>query len=220
VPIEHIETHSLLPDIIRSGGLVVDCGANIGAFSRAMIDRFRCRVLAYEASPETFQRLPRLPGLDAHNIAVTGTEGLVKIGLKDDTARSSILSSRKAAQRNAVVPGCRLPILLAEARVEGEIEVLKLDIEGAEIDVIDSLPDDFIRRIAEGSDWRDTPSSRRSSDQLEQSAGPRVGSVATETRFRALAAGDDFLRTRLVQRASTDAENHSGSLDVDAFCAA
>src|SRR5262249_38303020 len=41
--------------------------------------------------------------------------------------------------------------------VEGHIEVLKLDIEGAEIDVIDSLPDDLIRRIAqltiEFHDW-------------------------------------------------------------------
>jgi hypothetical protein len=105
VPIEYIESHSLLPDIIRSGGLVVDCGANIGAFSRTTIERFGCRVLAYEASPETFQRLSRLRGLGGHNIAITGTEGFVKIRLEDDITKSSILTFGETGPRSAVVRG-------------------------------------------------------------------------------------------------------------------
>jgi fatty acid/phospholipid biosynthesis enzyme len=37
MPIEDIESHSILPDLVRRGGLVLDCGANLGAFSMEMI---------------------------------------------------------------------------------------------------------------------------------------------------------------------------------------
>ena len=38
--IEVIETHTILPDIISPGSIVVDCGANVGRFSLEMIRRF------------------------------------------------------------------------------------------------------------------------------------------------------------------------------------
>ena len=72
MPIETIESHSLLPDLIRRGGVVIDCGANLGAFSRVMVERFGCRVLAVEASPDVCARIPRLPGITTVNVAVCG----------------------------------------------------------------------------------------------------------------------------------------------------
>ena len=35
--IEVIETHTILPDIVSPGSIVVDCGANVGRFSLEMI---------------------------------------------------------------------------------------------------------------------------------------------------------------------------------------
>jgi hypothetical protein len=43
--IEIIETHSVLPDIISPGSIVVDCGANVARFSMEMIKRFWLFVL-------------------------------------------------------------------------------------------------------------------------------------------------------------------------------
>jgi FkbM family methyltransferase len=149
VPIELIESHTLLPDLIRPGGLVVDCGANLGAFSRAMIERFGCRVLAFEASPDVFARLPTLRGFAARNVAVCGKDGPVSLAIDEDISRTAIATGTPGGRHTLEVPGRSLTGLLAEAGTTSEIEVLKLDIEGAELDVIDSLPDHLIRRIGQ-----------------------------------------------------------------------
>ena len=57
--IEIIETHSVLPDIIHQGSIVVDCGANVGRFSLEMIKSFDCFCYAIEAAPNTFKQNSR-----------------------------------------------------------------------------------------------------------------------------------------------------------------
>ncbi len=148
MPIENFESHSLLPDLVRRGGIAVDCGANLGAFSRIMVERFECRVFAFEASPAVYARLPDLPGLTARNVAVCGADGPVELALDEDITRTAIgaLAMKTATVE---VPGRTLPGLLADAGIGGDIEVLKLDIEGAELGVIDSMPNDLIGRIGQ-----------------------------------------------------------------------
>ena len=152
MPIENIESHSLLPDLIRPAGVVVDCGANLGAFSKVMIERFGCTVLAYEASPHVFARIPALPGLAAKNVAICGTDGPVRLAIDADITRTAIaqgVSGAPGAQTTVEVPGRTLSGLLAEAGLSNDIEVLKLDIEGAELGVIDSMPDELMSRIGQ-----------------------------------------------------------------------
>ena len=55
--IEVVETHTILPDIISPGSIVVDCGANVGRFSLEMIRRFGCLCYAIGAAPGTFSNL-------------------------------------------------------------------------------------------------------------------------------------------------------------------
>lgn len=147
--LEIIESHSLLPDLVRRGGTVVDCGANLGAFARIMIDRFGCRVLAFEASPEVFGRLPRHADLTARNVAVCGRDGPVRLRLDADITRTAIAGVDRGVGDVVEVQGRSLPELLADAGVDGPVEVLKLDIEGAELEVIDSLSDGLISRIGQ-----------------------------------------------------------------------
>jgi FkbM family methyltransferase len=149
MPLENIESHSLLPDLVRRGGVVVDCGANLGAFAMTMIDRFGCRVLAFEASPEIFGRLPRHADLKASNVAICGQDGPVRLRLDADITRTAIAGVGRGGDTEVVVQGRALPGLLADAGVDGPIEVLKLDIEGAELEVIDSLADELISRIGQ-----------------------------------------------------------------------
>jgi len=149
MPIETIESHSLLPDLIRRGGVVIDCGANLGAFSRVMVERFGCRVLAVEASPDVCARIPRLPGLTTVNVAVCGVDGPVKLAVDEDITRTTIAQRAGDGRPVIEVPGRSLLALLEEAGVSGDMEVLKLDIEGAELGVLDSLPDELFGRIGQ-----------------------------------------------------------------------
>src|SRR5262249_33443313 len=57
--------------------------------------------------------------------------------------------SVSASDSTMEVPGRTLASLISDAGIPGKIEVLKLDIEGAELSVIDSLPDDLILRIGQ-----------------------------------------------------------------------
>jgi FkbM family methyltransferase len=146
-----IETHTILPDIISPGSTVVDCGANIGGFSLEMIKRYSCVCYAIEAAPETFRKIPDASNLRRYNFALCADNKPVAISIDEDTTRSTIkgFSNDKKNERIAVVQGRRLGEFLARELGNRNIDLVKMDIEGAEIEVIASLDDEFIRRVGQ-----------------------------------------------------------------------
>src|SRR6516165_5837841 len=93
--IEVIETHTILPDIILPGSIVVDCGANVGRFSLEMIKRFGCLCYAIEAAPDTFSRIPEAANLHRYNFALCATNKVVMLSVNEDITRSSIAVNSK-----------------------------------------------------------------------------------------------------------------------------
>jgi FkbM family methyltransferase len=145
--IEVIETHTILPDIISPGSIVVDCGANVGRFSSEMIRRFGCLCYAIEAAPDTFDKIPIMPNLHRYNFAVCATNQLVMMSIDEDITRSTI---KVGSEENMIgVQGRRLEEFLAGEVAGRTIDLVKMDIEGAEIEVIASLDDDLIRRVGQ-----------------------------------------------------------------------
>jgi FkbM family methyltransferase len=135
--IELVETHTILPDIISPGATVVDCGANLGLFSLAMIRRFGCVCYAIEAAPETFKKIPDNPSLSRYNFALAASDGLVTMSVDEDITRSTIKSGSTGARIENVVAvqGRRLSDFLAQG-ISGRCpDLVKMDIEGAEIEV-------------------------------------------------------------------------------------
>ena len=175
MPLETIATHTLLPDLIVPGGVVVDCGANMGAFSMAMIERFGCQVVAFEASPEVFQKLPRHDRLRVRNVAVCGRDGPVRLLVDADITRTAIIYPDRVEQEAIELAGRKLSNLLSDAGVSGNIEVLKLDIEGAELDVIESMPDELIMRFGQITVEFHDVLGYHSTEQVEQ----RIGRIAS-----------------------------------------
>jgi FkbM family methyltransferase len=145
--IEIIESHSVLPDIISPGSIVVDCGANVGRFSLEMIKRFGCLCYAIEAAPDTFSRIPEAANLHRYNFALCATNKVVMLSVNEDITRSSIAVNSK--ENTIAVQGRNLEEFLMRELAERPIDVLKMDIEGAEIEVIDSLNDDVIKRVGQ-----------------------------------------------------------------------
>ena len=144
--IEVIETHTILPDIILPGSIVVDCGANVGRFSMEMIRRFGCLCYAIEAAPLTFSQIPTVPNLHRYNFAVCATNNLVTMSInKEDSTRSIV--NLNSTQKSVAVQGCHLGEFLDRELAGRTIDLIKMDIEGYEIEVIDSLNDDLIKRV-------------------------------------------------------------------------
>jgi FkbM family methyltransferase len=124
--------------------LIIDCGSNVGMSVLFFKKRFpNARVIGIEADPETFRMLEenvkanRLADVTLHNKAVADKDGTISFymnpGNPGDLGMSTI--SQGHLPTEVVVPAVRLSSLIANESVD----FLKLDIEGAETEVIDEL---------------------------------------------------------------------------------
>jgi FkbM family methyltransferase len=132
--IEVVETHTILPDIVLPGSIVVDSGANVGRFSLEMIRRFGCLWYAIEAAPDTFSKIPTTANLHRYNFALCATNELVMMSIDEDISHSTIKATSK--ENMVAVQGRQLGEFLAHEVDGRNVDLVKMDIEGAEIEVL------------------------------------------------------------------------------------
>jgi FkbM family methyltransferase len=152
----------LITERLRPGNTFVDVGANTGWYTLLAADKVGStgKVVAIEASPINFQHLKenvsnnRLENVRLINEAVWSSHGLLSLfqGPPSHSGVSTVLPSfakRKSCAPAGEVPARPLPELLNPDEI-GTLRLLKVDVEGAEHEVIrglepqlDSLPDDL-----------------------------------------------------------------------------
>ena len=127
----------------RPDPLIVDCGGNIGMAVRFFRHRFpAARVVAVEPHPEAFRLLEENTralggGIERIRAALTedGAPTFLFAPAEDGASLLSSVDQRWAGEGTGIaVEGLRLSDLLA--RLDGEIDFLKLDVEGAEYGVM------------------------------------------------------------------------------------
>ena len=129
---------------LHEGATVIDCGAHIGLFSALagrLVGAAGC-VIAVEPHPETSAILEQ--NLRAHRVtsahvvraAVGDRAGVASLtlGAPGRAAYSSLLSI-DGGDRRVEVPALRLDELVESQQIEG-VDLLKLDIEGLEIEAL------------------------------------------------------------------------------------
>lgn len=123
--------------------VIFDCGANIGMATLFFKWLFpRSRVTAFEPDPATFQVLQQnisgnhLAEVSAHNVALWSEDGAVPFYVPDDQAGSLLMSTVRARNqgKQIMVPSEKLSDYIDEP-----VDFLKLDVEGAEYQVISDL---------------------------------------------------------------------------------
>lgn len=147
--IDRIEGHSFVPDLLGPDSLVIDCGMNEGSFALAIQRRIGCRVIGAEPNAALAEANRTLRGLDCHTLAITRTEGPVRFHVDEaDSTASSIVGDDAAADAagTVVVPGLPLHVFLRNLGVP-KVDLLKLDIEGAELDVFATCPIEILQAI-------------------------------------------------------------------------
>lgn len=140
--------HTVVPNFITTEQpVVLDCGAFQGEFARWMAERFGARVMSFEADPRLFESLPAIPGVTFYHCAVTGADGSLSFHRSASQCSTAYFDRQSLIGADTfTAPARSLESFCNERAVEG-IDLLKLDIEGSELDVFECATDGFLMGI-------------------------------------------------------------------------
>jgi FkbM family methyltransferase len=144
-----ISSHFLMKKFINNNSTIIDLGANKGNFYKEMIKNFDCNCIAIEASPLLFNQLPKFPKLSTYNFALNKNNDVIKFYLSNNSEANSI-NSKIAKEWNIYdeiyVSGITLNTFL-DRHYTHQIDILKVDIEGAELEILENLPKKYFSNI-------------------------------------------------------------------------
>ena len=141
--------------LLKPGDIVLDCGANIGAVTLPLA-RTGASLHAFEPDPYAFEQLTKavreFPNVTLHNAAVGVGKGSIRLMRAENFANNP----RGASVKSTVISGGRkidetegkaievalvsLPEIIASFQAEhGELAFVKMDIEGAELDILEMM---------------------------------------------------------------------------------
>jgi FkbM family methyltransferase len=137
--------------LLGPGDITIDCGANVGDYT-ILLARSGAAVHAFEPDPVAFEvlvaRTSGFANVVLHNKAISNTSGFAKLYLHEARARdplfastgSSLLATKTNVNTDTFieVEAIRFSDFVADI---GAIAILKMDIEGHEIEVINDLID-------------------------------------------------------------------------------
>lgn len=129
-----------------SDRFIIDAGANIGTFTLyALLLNRECRVTAVEPCSPTFERLRGV--LEIHQVA--SRCNLVNAALGGSEGETTIESSGPSQFRRAGygTQPVREVTLASVMPRDGDVDLLKMDIEGSEYDTFESADDGVLSRI-------------------------------------------------------------------------
>jgi len=135
---------------ISKNDTVIDIGAHIGLFSLLVYQRSGCdKIFSYEPIRDNFDllisnlELNHITSIHPFNLAVSKKSTKLNLFLNDDQSAHSIFSNNSTA---VTVESTSLQKIFDDNDILS-CKLLKLDCEGAEYDIIDSLPIEYFNKI-------------------------------------------------------------------------
>jgi FkbM family methyltransferase len=131
---------------IEKGDVVVDIGGNLGFFSYHALCNGAKQVYCFEPSPECYNTIINnydMPNLKVEELAVGSINGdvLFNINLESSLSSSSFLIGENS--RTITCKSVNLNDYIRENNIE-KIDYLKIDCEGAEYEIIESLDEKYL----------------------------------------------------------------------------
>lgn len=139
--------HLILPRLVKEGGVAVDVGANVGAYTchLSRLVGLSGHVVAFEPYPPAFRKLASLlrllaiSNVTARNVAITDEPGVVRLAMAERAIGGSlhgfVHQSTATASDDLKVEGHTLDEEVARMGLR-RIDLIKCDVEGGEAAVI------------------------------------------------------------------------------------
>lgn len=152
--LNRVSQHTFLPGLLPGNPVVIDLGANRGEFAFPMLKR-GCRVIAVEPVPELAAAL-RAKGIEVREAAVTGSGG-GRVELTYDLGRDADMTGSvmglaivgslltESASRRTV----EVQTLSIDDIVDAGVDLMKVDIEGAELDALLQAKAETLLRVGQ-----------------------------------------------------------------------
>lgn len=161
--IDHFSGHALYTPALNQHSVVVDIGANNGRFSDELRSAYQCSSIMVEPNPD-LARLLTVRGARVFEVAIGGADGAATFNVSSNSEASSMLRLPDTSvygatlDKTIAVQAMSLATFLEQLGYD-RIDVLKMDIEGAETAALDSVSDESLRRVAQISvEFHDDPS--------------------------------------------------------------
>ncbi|PQO45967.1 FkbM family methyltransferase [Blastopirellula marina] len=143
--------HTLYWPAIPKNPVVVDLGGNRGGFSRAISKFYNVRGVIVEPVPDLYNALIAPNGMETRNVAVADKDGSVRISISSQEDCHRIGVPLDGITLGTIeVQSVSLMTLLQEHDIS-TVDVLKIDIEGSELEVLNSLPDDLLVKVSQAT---------------------------------------------------------------------
>jgi FkbM family methyltransferase len=139
--------HSVLRSRLHAGSVIVDLGTNRGAFATAISKAAGCKVYCAEPNPRLCEELAQRPGVTAFNVAIGPSSGRVRFNLADNDECSSLFNPTASAVSSAIECEALTLIDFLDRIDAAHIDLLKVDIEGAELDLLADTKPSVLARV-------------------------------------------------------------------------
>lgn len=142
-----VRGHHFYAELINSDSVVVDLGSHLGQFSSEITKSFGCKCYAVEALPSLYEKIPETNLIQKFNVAISSSSELVKFLVTDNPEGNHIVKSNDICDREIIaVKSINLEDFIRINNLSS-IDLLKVDIEGAEIDLFNSVSEKVLNNI-------------------------------------------------------------------------
>jgi len=140
------DDHHIYTSCLGRNSLVIDLGAYDGEFSSKVSSAFECKCLAVEALPSSYDKIIESKLIKKFNYVICKNNGPVNLYVSNQPTTTSIMKKiceMHGTKENITAEGINFEKFLEINGVE-DVDILKADIEGAEMEMFASVSDKTI----------------------------------------------------------------------------